>query len=148
MKYITSLFCLLLATTMFPLSSKSLTVYTWVDKNGIAHFSYLEPSMNTNYQSFELKEVKPSEKENAPVEALATQNEQQSLTNEQITAEIDQMAQRRKEYCEKAQYNLDILQNYPQVKQVNSKGEAAFITDKQKAEFKKQAMARIDAFCD
>ena len=50
---------LLLATiTCFANKSnaKQLTVYSWVDEKGIAHFSYVEPTQKTGVRSFELKD--------------------------------------------------------------------------------------------
>lgn len=140
-----ALFTLLTISSLY-IQSRPLTVYTWVDERGIAHFSYEEPRNGVKYKSFELKEQRPSTSTSSSSilanEAIKGSNEI-SATDEEI-ASLDK---RREEYCKKAKYNLDVLENYGQIKELDENGKERYISEKQQKEYKKQARQRVSVFC-
>ncbi|WP_372766849.1 DUF4124 domain-containing protein [Pseudoalteromonas sp.] len=119
--------------------AKQLTVYSWVDEKGVAHFSYVEPPQKEGVRSFELKDHSSFGAEKRKLEVG-----QESVTDD----DTDPLINRKKEYCENAKHNLSVLENYSQVTQVDDKGREIIISGDEKEKYIKQAKQRIKAFCN
>ncbi|MFY8349965.1 DUF4124 domain-containing protein [Pseudoalteromonas sp. SSM20] len=119
--------------------AKQLTVYSWVDEKGVAHFSYVEPSQKNGVRSFELKDHSSFGAEKRKLDG-----EQETATDDKI----DPLLSRKQEYCDNAKHNLSVLENYAQVTQVDDKGQEITISGDEKEKYKKQAKQRIKAFCN
>ena len=133
---------LLLATiTCFANKSnaKQLTVYSWVDEKGIAHFSYVEPTQKAGVRSFELKDHS----------SFGAEKRKLEIGQDTVSDDgPDPLLTRKKEYCENAKHNLSVLENYAQVTQFDEKGQEITISGDEKEKYKKQAKQRIKAFCN
>ncbi|MCF6457122.1 hypothetical protein [Pseudoalteromonas sp. MMG024] len=118
--------------------AKQLTVYSWVDEKGIAHFSYVEPSHKSGVRSFELKDHT----------SFGAEKRKLELGSDTTSDNADPLISRKKEYCENAKHNLSVLENYDQVSQVDENGQKVTISGSAKDKYKKQAQQRIKAFCE
>lgn len=144
MKNITATWLTLaLATSSFVAHAQKLTVYTWVDDQGITNFANTAPTQQVDtLRSFEMK-VDPapqSSGENANASEyldalLAKQTPQNSLSDE------------RKNYCEKARHNLDVLSTYQIVREVKKSGETRVLSEQEKKEYFASLNKQVVTFC-
>lgn len=118
--------------------AKQLTVYSWVDKNGVAHFSYVEPSNKQGVRSFELKDHT----------SFGAEERKLEMANEKRSNEIDPLIARKQEYCNNAKHNLSVLENYDEVTQTDKSGQKVTIAGSDKEKYIKTAKQRIKAFCN
>ena len=121
------------------INAKQLTVYSWVDERGIAHFSYVEPDKAKGVRSFELKDHHSFGSDKRKLEGKNELSEDE---------EADPLVSRKKQYCENAKHNLSVLENYEQVTQQDAEGNEVTISGSEKEKRIKTAKQRIKAFCN
>ncbi len=116
-------------------ASKSFTIYTWKDTNGVTHFSYVMPE-NHKYTTIEMKK---HIQKNIISEDTDTDNQ-----NNDLDKKINKQNQ---ENCKAAQHNLTILSQFENVKLTNEHGEEKILSEQDKQDQIVQEKKRIELFC-
>lgn len=127
----------------FVAQAKKLTVYTWVDSQGITNFANSAPSEQVDaLRSFEMKVD--------PIQVDAEGNDQSSDYLDALLSKSstpNKLTEERKNYCEKARHNLDVLSNYPVVKEVKKSGETRVLSENEKKEYFANLNKQVVTFC-
>lgn len=99
--------------------AENLTVYRWVDKNNVVHFSQHQPSHN-NYTEMSLANVsKPKN--------------YKSLPTKETEPETPATASVTDDKCEEAKTNLKTLKAYDNIQYTDANGKAQVLDEKAKA---------------
>ena len=133
--YITLLAQLIISLIIFiafPTSAKDITVYRWVDKNNVVHFSQNQP-VSDNYIELKMADTanisaKESDKKLTTKEVEKTEIEFPLLTNEK---------------CKSAKKNVSTLLEFDKIQSTDADGKIKMLSTKEKAQqlamFRKQA---------
>ena len=115
------LFTLLLCFFFKTVNAENITVYRWMDKNRIVHFSQNQPPQS-NF--IELYMSRPHHNAPAPTEQAT-----KKTTQENKTASIS-----KSKKCLAAQSNLNTLKSFDHIQYKTATGEQKLLTDKEKQE--------------
>jgi len=136
------LIALSLAGLLMTAGVQAARVYTWVDAEGVTHYSE-RPPKNVKASAVELKTG-----HSEPVSYGST--EQTSTTTEAAPARIQAeaaVARKDPERCEQARKNLEILQNFGRVRIQNEDGTFRYLTEEDQREKLQETQEIIDETC-
>ncbi len=111
---------LLLLGISSSIGATNITIYRWIDKNNVVHFSQKQPD-NNNYTTLSMASTKPYKK-------VTTKND--SATVAVNKAELALKNNNKK--CLIAQTNLNTLKNFDKIQYKNDSGEAKILPVKEK----------------
>ena len=112
--------------------AQASTIYRWVDKNNVVHFSQ-HPPENYQYNELSIKATPKNEKAEVVVETITDTDSTPSTAS----------AQR----CQVAKDNLKIITEYKQVQYVNEQGVTKILTDEQKNEQLAKNQKEVELYC-
>ncbi len=118
-KVMTKLGFLLLCVSTMSVAD-NFTVYRWVDKNNVVHFSQNQPS-HDNYTELTLSNL---EKKPATTAKVNTASEQKT--------EVQQLDLNKK--CQEAQTNLRTLQAFDNIQYTDASGATKVLSDQEKSQ--------------
>ena len=125
-------------------------IYTWVDENGVTHYSQQAPQQ----ESIKTSKLYSEDLEQAKVGFIAPikKVEPTSKANEleKSAAQIKEKdAKQAKSICESAKHNLEILTTHTKlIRQTSDSGESVAMTEEDRQASIAQQQERIKLFCD
>lgn len=126
-------------------------VYKWTDENGVVHYTDQKPRNGTI-----LKEMQISEPRYTPLPRPSIEEQTKALDKQeeidrvraQQQAENAKVEKLRKERCEAARKNLDILNSTARVRVEDKDGQDRFLTPEEIVERRQRYQDIINAECD
>ncbi|RMF15187.1 MAG: DUF4124 domain-containing protein [Gammaproteobacteria bacterium] len=126
-------------------------VYKWTDENGFVHYTDQKPQSGTI-----IKEMQISEPRYTPLPRPSAEKQTQALDKQQEIervraqqqAENERVEKLRKERCEAARKNLDILNSTARVRVEDKDGKDRFLTPEEIVERRQRYQDIINAECD
>ncbi|QYK04261.1 DUF4124 domain-containing protein [Shewanella zhangzhouensis] len=128
--------------------SQAATIYKWVDKNGVTHFSEQPPPDETQTQTLNAAELEPKPIGFDSPKPIPKNDE--TVSDEQKNADLvrQQNADQADAICEQAKQNLDVLSNFSRVtRKDDSTGEPVMMSDEERETALSDAKKRISLFC-
>lgn len=128
--------------------SQAATIYKWVDKNGVTHFSEQPPPDDAQTQTLNAAEIEPK-----PIgfdSPKPIPKADAAVSDEQKNADLirQQNADQADAICEQAKQNLDVLSNFNRVtRKDDSSDEPVMMTDEERESALAEAKKRISLFC-
>ncbi|WP_286235276.1 DUF4124 domain-containing protein [Thalassotalea sediminis] len=135
MKFITLILtALLLNSTVF---ADNITVYRWVDKNNVVHFSQHQPEHN-NYTELSLSAI-PKTPE--PIAVPQKEEQENTKSDEQVVTEsLDK--------CEAAKENVRTLEQYDNIQYTDESGNLKVLTDVEKSQQLEINKKQVEVYCN
>jgi hypothetical protein len=143
-KYILTGF--LLVTITKGASAESVTIYRWVDKNDIVHFSQYQPEQGS-FTEMNVANADPVESSlslsPSPVDMKNTIKsiDKPPSTEESFESEMN-------DKCQEAQTNVTTLKSFDNVQILDNEGNKSMLTLQQKQQQLKMNLKRIDVYCE
>ena len=128
--------------------AQDISIYRWVDENGVVHFSQHQPqdgnySQLTTFSSYKAKEDAKSKQTSLPsVDDELSEHEKEVA---QVTAKNKEIM---KKNCEAAQLNEKMLSSFDKVMVADSDGKNRALTDKEKKAQLELTKKQIETFCE
>jgi hypothetical protein len=125
-----------------------VTVYKWIDKDDVVHYSQDQPS-GKSYEKVDVEVAyKPSEIPNTAntddfLAAIEKKKQQERLNKEAI-----ERAQTIENNCQAAQVNIKILNGFNKILVSDPSGEQRILSPEEKAEQLTLTKKHIDIFCN
>ncbi|WP_394205792.1 DUF4124 domain-containing protein [Shewanella waksmanii] len=144
MRYIISV--LISLPLLTSLSANATTIYKWVDKNGVTHYSQQQPQQGEAEKLYsEDIEQAPIGFESPKVPEEVTQQDELTVAAETITRQDQAQA---KAICDSAKHQLNLLQTSARLRKKDPEtGEIEMMTDEQKQAEIANQQKRIKLFC-
>lgn len=140
-----------LALLLAPILATAATTYTWVDDQGVTHFSQFPPEHGqvrviTPYTS---RPPTPAAQTESPEAATAEPPEQpqpaEPSAEEQAVKE--QLETVRADNCRKARANLNTLTTGGRLRYTDAEGNVRFLTDEERQTRIEEAQGQIEEYC-
>jgi len=117
-------------------NAADVTIYRWVDKKNIVHFSQNQPEHN-NYTELTISKAS----------AHNTQNEVAKKDDVQTKKLVVNESDLNKEKCLTAQTNLSTLESFDVIQYKTESGESKVLSDKQKNDQLVLNKKQVDLYC-
>ena len=141
---ILSLASLLVTTSIF---SAEVSIYKWIDDNGIVHFSHSHPANKIATEVDVQVAYSPAEKD--ITDRSTTTNDGSSEDKDNKRAELIKKNEKMfAENCKSAQANKKILSNFKKILIQDENGEEKLLTDDQITEQLAVNEKHIDIYCE
>lgn len=143
-RYQVLLVSLLLASGMAGAS----TIYKWVDKNGVTHYSEQPPAEDAQAQTLDAKKIEP--KRIGFDSPKVTTKQDAEASEEQKNADLirQQNAQQADAICEQAKQNLEVLSNFNRVTKTDpTTNEPVVMSDDDREAALADSKKRVELFC-
>lgn len=114
----------------------NVTLYRWVDKNNVVHFSQQQPSHDNFVEIY--MSVKAKNKAQQPKSALKTESE--------FKAEQQQESNTSK-LCDSAKANLRTLKAYDKIQYSDEKGQVHVLSEVEKAQQLAMNEKQVEVYC-
>lgn len=114
----------------------TVTIYRWVDKDSIVHFSQQQPATNIEYTELVMKNNKSSSQNNKTPEISTKANK---LAD---NFEQDNLAK-----CDNAKSNILKLKQFEKIQSTDQNGESKVLSEIEKLQQIRLAEKQIDTFC-
>lgn len=140
--------CLLIGSAT-PVFAKT---YRWVDEEGNTIYSQ-SPPPSGDYKEVKIRKETPQSQQIEAAAKLKREQEQRSLTRKQHRESAEQQEQKasreaaRKQSCEDARHNLEVLQNPRLGRLMNEEGNYEDLDDARRESLIREAQAQIREFC-
>lgn len=124
------------------------TIYKWVDKNGVTHYSEQPPAEETQTQILNTKEIEPKRIGFDSPKPLTKQEE--GVSEEQKNADLirKQNADQADAICEQAKQNLEVLSNFNRVTKTDpTTNETVVMSDEDRETALADSKKRVELFC-
>jgi len=122
-------------------ATENVTVYRWVDKNNVVHFSQHQPAHN---EYTELSVVTKTSKTNQGSEEETNNDETASF--EVADASNDENANNAQ--CNEARENVRILETFEKVQFTGTDGEVRMLSAKEKEQQLAVSKKQVEVYCD
>ncbi|WP_372871335.1 DUF4124 domain-containing protein [Shewanella sp.] len=125
------------------------TIYKWVDKNGVTHYSEQPPADETQTQTLDAKQIEPK-RMGFDSPKPRSKSEDEPISDEQKNANLirQQNADQADAICEQARQNVDVLTSYSRVTQKDpTTNETVEMSDSEREKVLAEANKRIKLFC-
>lgn len=121
-------------------ATENVTVYRWVDKNNVVHFSQHQPAHN---EYTELSVVTKSSKKQQDSEDATVSDDAASF--EVANANSDANADNAQ--CEEARENVRILETFEKVQFTGADGEVRMLSAKEKEQQLAVSKKQVEVYC-
>jgi len=140
---------LLMVVAVATMQALATEVYTWVDEQGVAHYSQFKPrsieAEKLHYREGESKGL-AEEMQNPRYEWLE-KTRQERLEKQQQQNEKAQADTTFSQFCESLKKNLDVLGRGGQVREQTSDGEFRVLPEEERQAKLSEAQAQFDKHC-
>lgn len=127
-------------------SAQTVTVYRWVDKNNVVHFSQHQPEHN-NYTELSLSALTKVGNDTAKKESVVTnQTANQPVPANSVADSTQTNASKSK--CEQAKENVATLKGYEQIQYTDENGELKVLTELEKTQQLAINEKQVEVYCD
>jgi len=114
-------------------------IYSWVDGNGVTHFSYKMPAQ-TDAAKVTTITIKKSDSYKTPTQAAA----ESSMDKASLTKELDRITNKN---CATASNNLKILTAFSNITQESADGQVVTLSKQQKSDQLELTRKQVELFC-
>lgn len=123
-------------------------IYTWIDKNGVTHYSQQPPTQEQQAQQLNSNDLEPSKIGYiAPVKKEAPPEMSESEKSAALIKEKD--AKQAEAICENAKHNLDVLTTHTKLtRQEDGNKEPVAMTEEERQAAITENQQRIKLFCN
>ncbi|QIR15513.1 DUF4124 domain-containing protein [Shewanella aestuarii] len=138
----------LFVTSLFLMSSSlAATIYTWVDEDGVAHYSHQMPK-GVDAKLISSEEIEPGKiGTKSPIKRVETKTPEDDLAKSAKLIKEKDTAQ-AKSICDSAKHSLDLLNSYNRLSRKDEKtGEQVTMTEEEKIAARAENEKRIKLFC-
>ncbi|GAB3483717.1 DUF4124 domain-containing protein [Azotobacter salinestris] len=138
---------MILTSLLFTLSTTAMAgqVYTWVDKQGVSHFSELPPNgQASTIINTATPAPRPPASEKLP--PSQTKDPEQETIERKVQHEVASQEAKRREFCETVRTNLAQLENNPRLR-AQIKGEMRRLTEEERQARIAEAKKAIEHSC-
>ncbi|WP_037471659.1 DUF4124 domain-containing protein [Shewanella waksmanii] len=137
---------LFILTIMLSTSLQATTIYKWVDKNGVTHYSQEQPEQT------EAEKLYSEDIEQQPIGFIAPKARAEEEVPDEMAAAAEKInAQDKaqaKVICDNAKHQLNVLQTSARLRKENPEtGEIEMMTDEQKQAEIGNQQRRVELFC-
>jgi len=122
-------------------TTENVTVYRWVDKNNVVHFSQHQPAHN---EYTELSVVTKTSKSRS--NSSETSETDESTANFEV-ADAEKSANADNAQCEEAKENVRILETFEKVQFTDSNGEVRMLSNKEKEQQLAVSKKQVEVYC-
>ncbi|GGB56337.1 DUF4124 domain-containing protein [Shewanella inventionis] len=144
-----NIFRLVISLVIIVFSSvlSAATIYTWVDKSGVVHYSQ-QPPKDVDAKKIYTEDMEPAKiGTNTPQRKTAQKPEESELAKSaKMINEKDK--QQAKEICDSAKHSLNVLNTHTSLSQQNKQtGETTKMTEEQRQAAIAENNERVKLFC-
>lgn len=144
-----NIFRLVISLVIIVFSSvlSAATIYTWVDKSGVVHYSQ-QPPKDVDAKKIYTEDMEPAKiGTNTPKRKTAQKPEESELAKSaKMINEKDK--QQAKEICDSAKHSLNVLNTHTSLSQQNKQtGETTKMTEEQRQAAIAENNERVKLFC-
>ncbi|KFZ37344.1 hypothetical protein HR45_09965 [Shewanella mangrovi] len=138
-----SLLVVMLAMLALPIANAT-TIYKWVDKNGVAHFSQDPPAEGEQVQQLDAASMEPKK-----IGTVAPERSEPAAAPETATSKATvQNAEQAKSICEQATFQLNVLNTHTRLQRTDpATGETVQMTEEERQQQIATQQERIKLFC-
>ncbi|WP_417763843.1 DUF4124 domain-containing protein [Shewanella sp.] len=141
-----SLLLLMLTAMSLPLVNAA-TIYKWVDKNGVTHFSQ-DPPPTENQTTEQLDSAKLEPQKLGSVAPSVPEAPQPTAANPSVEDISARNAEQAKSICEQAKFQLDVLNTHRRLqRQDETTGEIIEMSEEERQQQIATQQQRIKLFC-
>ncbi|WOT05918.1 DUF4124 domain-containing protein [Shewanella youngdeokensis] len=140
------LYAILLITLLFSLKLQAGEIYTWVDAQGVTHFSQQPPPHQKADKVFS-EDIEPKKIGSVtPVKSLEAKTVSESEKTAAIIKQKD--AAQAKSICENAKHSLNVLMTHSRLTQKNNQtGDSVVMTEEQRQAAISKQQEKVSLFC-
>ncbi|MCC4831724.1 DUF4124 domain-containing protein [Shewanella sp. 10N.7] len=143
------LFALLLCLSVSHVSFATV-IYTWVDKDGVSHYSQ-QPPEDVDSKKVYSEDIEPAQVGYVPVlpnTPTSSQASSQSDLAQKAALIKEKDAEQAASICESAKHSLNVLNSYQNLHRTNKEtGEEVVVTEEERLEQIEKSEERIKLFC-
>ncbi|QSX33040.1 DUF4124 domain-containing protein [Shewanella avicenniae] len=138
-----SLLIVILAALSLPVA-QATTIYKWVDKNGVTHFSQDPPPADQTVQQLDANSMEPQK-----IGTVAPERTNDTPATDPAAEKLRaQNAEQAKSICEQATFKLNVLKTHTRLQTSDPKsGDTVQMTEEQRQQEIKAQEERIKLFC-
>ncbi|MCH1927064.1 DUF4124 domain-containing protein [Shewanella sp. C32] len=141
-----SLLLVMLMTISLPIV-QAATIYKWVDKNGVTHFSQ-DPPPTENQTTEQLDSAKLAPPKLGSVAPSTTAEPAPAATNPSVAEISARNAEQAKSICEQAKFQLDVLNTHRRLqRQDEATGQVIEMSEEERQQQIATQQQRIKLFC-
>jgi hypothetical protein len=135
----------LLITIVKDTSAESVTIYRWVDKNDVVHFSQYQPE-DGNFTEMNVANADPVESTLSSIPSPI--NEENTIKSIDIPPSTEESFESEmNDKCQEAQTNVTTLKSFDNVQILDNDGKKSILTLQQKQQQLKMNLKRVDVYC-
>jgi len=127
-------------------SAENATIYRWVDKNNIVHFSQHQPESG-HFTEMNIANATPNETNLARIAAPIESNEDDIEDNEVIHSTEELFESEMNEKCQEAKTNVSTLETFDNIQTTNNEGKKSLLTQQQKKQQLEMNLKRVEVYC-
>lgn len=128
-------------------SVQATTIYKWVDKNGVTHFSQ-DPPPTENQTTEQLDAAKLEPQKLGSVAPTVTAEPAPTATNPSVENITARNAEQAKSICEQAKFQLDVLNTHRRLqRQDEATGQIIEMSEEERQQQIATQQQRIKLFC-
>jgi len=126
--------------------AENATIYRWIDKDNIVHFSQHQPESG-HFTEMNIANTAPSEVNLVLVTAPTKNNEEYIEDDDVIHSTEELFKSEMNEKCQEAKTNVTTLKSFDNIQTTDDEGKKSLLTQQQKKQQLEMNLKRIEIYC-